>query len=269
MSVDARRVGFIGSAVLHAGVVGALLLPGTTAVTSARAERVMELSLEMFEVARAEPAPVVEPAAPPAPSTPPPPPKAVPEIQARSAASELPLRQTVNAPPRPTRAQAEPSVDASERPLPRKVVDDRPRRRVTRKPVESGAPAPAKRPMAPARPAAPRRAAAAVAASPRVSPDRDRLREAYLADLIGAIHRHKFYPRKSRRRAEQGTVVVAFTIERDGGLTAIAVKRSSGIRRLDEAALETLRKLASFRPIPSALRRDRWPMSVPIEFRLR
>jgi protein TonB len=267
VSVDARRVGFIGSAVLHAGVVGALLLPGTTAVTSAPAERVMELSLEMFEVARAEPTPVVETAAPPAPSTPPP--KAVPAMQARSVASELPLRQTVNAPPRPTRTQAEPSVDASKRPLPRKVVDDRPRRRVTRKPVESGAPAPAKRPMAPARPAAPRRAAAAVAASPRVSPDRDRLREAYLADLIGAIHRHKFYPRKSRRRAEQGTVVVAFTIERDGGLTAIAVKRSSGIRRLDEAALETLRKLASFRPIPSALRGDRWPMSVPIEFRLR
>lgn len=96
-----------------------------------------------------------------------------------------------------------------------------------------------------------------------------RLKQDYLADLVSAIHRNKYYPRKARRRSEQGTVVVGFTIEQDGTLSEIGVRRSSGIRRLDDAALQTLRRLTPFRPIPVALHRDRWPITVPIEFRLR
>ena len=272
MSIDARRIGFIVSAVVHAGVVGALLLPGSSAVTSAPAERVMELSLEMFEVMRAEPAPTAEPGVPPAPlKTPLPPlPEAVPTEAALSDASRLPLRQTVNPTPTPTGADAEPSVNAPKRPLRRKLVDDRPPRRMPTAATGPEPTAPLKRSVAPVPPAvpAPRRAAAADLAPPGVAPDLDQLREAYLTDLIDAIHRYRFYPRKSRRRSEQGTVVVTFTLERNGDLTEITVKRSSGISRLDDAALETLRKLAAFRPIPAALRRDRWPMSVPIEYRL-
>ena len=49
----------------------------------------------------------------------------------------------------------------------------------------------------------------------------------------------------------------------------MAVAESPGHRRLDQAALKTLGCVSSFRPILDALRRDNWPIRVPIEFLLR
>jgi protein TonB len=46
------------------------------------------------------------------------------------------------------------------------------------------------------------------------------------------------------------------------------VTESSGSRRLDEAALKTLRRISPFQPIPEALARDAWSITVPIAFHL-
>lgn len=97
----------------------------------------------------------------------------------------------------------------------------------------------------------------------------DAVRESYLEALANALHRHKRYPRKARRRDEQGTVMLSFVIERDGRLVDRRIATSSGFDRLDHAALATLHRLDRFQPIPEALGRERWPISVPIEFRLR
>ena len=50
------------------------------------------------------------------------------------------------------------------------------------------------------------------------------------------------YPRESRRHHEEGTVVLALTLDTDGSVTAISVARSSGFQRLDDAALRAVRK---------------------------
>lgn len=50
------------------------------------------------------------------------------------------------------------------------------------------------------------------------------------------------YPRESRRHREQGTVVLALTLDLDGAVEAISVARSSGFDRLDEAALRAVRR---------------------------
>lgn len=47
------------------------------------------------------------------------------------------------------------------------------------------------------------------------------------------------YPPISRRLAEQGVVVLAFTVESDGKLTNLKIVKSSGFERLDLAAMET------------------------------
>ncbi|MDJ0741488.1 MAG: energy transducer TonB, partial [Gammaproteobacteria bacterium] len=99
--------------------------------------------------------------------------------------------------------------------------------------------------------------------------DRDAVRRDYLAALAEAIDRNKYYPRKSRRRAEQGRVTVAFVIAADGAISDVAVASSSGYRRLDAAARDAVRSLRRFEPIPEALARDRWPIRVPLDFRLR
>jgi len=49
------------------------------------------------------------------------------------------------------------------------------------------------------------------------------------------------YPIDCRRRREQGTVVLALTLGVDGAVQTIAVARSSGFPRLDEAALGAVR----------------------------
>ncbi|WP_414899933.1 energy transducer TonB [Sphingomonas flavalba] len=50
------------------------------------------------------------------------------------------------------------------------------------------------------------------------------------------------YPRESRRRREQGTVLLALVLGVDGSVTEIRVARSSGFARLDEAALDAVRR---------------------------
>lgn len=49
------------------------------------------------------------------------------------------------------------------------------------------------------------------------------------------------YPLESRRRREQGTVLLALVVGLDGRVMSIAVARSSGFARLDDAALNAVR----------------------------
>ncbi len=50
------------------------------------------------------------------------------------------------------------------------------------------------------------------------------------------------YPIDSRRKREQGTVLLALTLGVDGRVANISVSRSSGFDRLDQAALSAVRK---------------------------
>lgn len=50
------------------------------------------------------------------------------------------------------------------------------------------------------------------------------------------------YPRESRRKKEEGTVILAVTVGLEGRVADIAVSQSSGFRRLDEAALDAVRR---------------------------
>jgi protein TonB len=94
------------------------------------------------------------------------------------------------------------------------------------------------------------------------------LERKYLEGLRRAIESHKFYPKRARRRGEEGQALVAFVVQADGHITDVEVRRSSGSKLLDEAAAEALEKLARYQPIPEALRRRRWPLRVPINFAL-
>ena len=54
------------------------------------------------------------------------------------------------------------------------------------------------------------------------------------------------YPPLSRRLSEQGVVTVKFVIEADGSVADVAIGRSSGFSRLDQAALECTSKWRFF-----------------------
>lgn len=50
------------------------------------------------------------------------------------------------------------------------------------------------------------------------------------------------YPVESRRKREQGTVILSVTLGADGGVAELSVAKSSGFERLDKAALDAVRR---------------------------
>lgn len=50
------------------------------------------------------------------------------------------------------------------------------------------------------------------------------------------------YPLESRRKREQGTVLLMLTLALDGSVESVAISRSSGFARLDDAALDAVRR---------------------------
>jgi protein TonB len=97
---------------------------------------------------------------------------------------------------------------------------------------------------------------------------REAAKAAYLARLQAAIGRHKYYPRRSRMRGEEGRVLLQLSIAADGSFSGIRVLQSSGSRRLDEAALSAIRRVGHADPLPGELGLSTWRISVPMVFSL-
>lgn len=194
-----------------------------------------------------------------------------------------PVPTTSHAPP-PVRHQPPPVV-------PRPAAAPRPK--PPRKRVRDPAPPGSARPEATTRGAADRPARQAGAAAPGPSaplagavaraPDGDpgsataaasgaaraSAERAYLAGLRRAIAQAQRYPAESRRRAESGVATVSFVIDAGGAIDGVRLAGSSGAPLLDQAAVEALRRLGRYQPIPSVLGRRSWALRVPIRFDLR
>jgi len=93
-------------------------------------------------------------------------------------------------------------------------------------------------------------------------------RDNYQIALRAALARQHRYPPRARRFGLSGEVLVAFTIEHDGQFSAIHLARSSNADLLDRAALDTVRRLGRFRPLPADYSEDGWAVSVPLVYRL-
>lgn len=98
---------------------------------------------------------------------------------------------------------------------------------------------------------------------------RARAEEGYLSELQRAIKRHQRYPDQARSEGREGSTTLTFVLLADGGFDEVKVARTSGDRELDRAAIEALKRLNQFRPIPLEFGRRRWPLSVSIRFDLR
>jgi len=67
------------------------------------------------------------------------------------------------------------------------------------------------------------------------------------------------FPHEARRRDLSGNPVVEVAIRANGTLESVAIRRSSGHRELDNAAVGIVRLAAPFEPFPNALR-ERYPV---------
>ncbi len=251
------RLGFLASGMLHVAVVAAFSLQTQAEIPAVDEPRPLTLQLAMFE-----PAGTVEAQRVPVEPEPPPP---VVEPEPPTPVMEP---EPVEPPPPPVIEQVRPQrAPAKPRKVEKRRVLKQPKSKPPRpEPVRPREPSP--KPTEPS--PAPNPTVKLVAAKPRpAAPAFAQERQHYLAALAANINRKKYYPLGSRRRGEEGTVVVSFVVQRNGELTDLAVVESSGSRRLDAAALKTLQRVTPFRPIPDTLQRDRWPITVPIAFRLK
>lgn len=91
----------------------------------------------------------------------------------------------------------------------------------------------------------------------------------YLEDLRNAIMQHRQYPGVARRKHQEGTATIAFVILGDGRIRDSRIETSSGVHALDRAALRAVMDLGRFDPIPEALHREQWRLTVSLQFKLR
>lgn len=111
-----------------------------------------------------------------------------------------------------------------------------------------------------------RAAAEAPAASPtRIRASDNRAALAFQKTLLTHIARFRHYPEEARRAGWQGTVQVLFAMRRDGVVTDVQIRTSSGQSALDAAAAETIRRAQPLPRIPRELP-DRLTILAPIAF---
>jgi len=90
---------------------------------------------------------------------------------------------------------------------------------------------------------------------------------AYYGVLQEHIRRHQTYPGQARSARIQGTVLIQFSLRRDGEILDVWIQKSSGNPILDEEAIETIERAQPMPEIPSTLP-DQMDFTVPMSFSL-
>jgi protein TonB len=87
--------------------------------------------------------------------------------------------------------------------------------------------------------------------------------------VVGVLERNKRYPDAAQARNQHGTVELAFSLDRQGRVTATRIAKSSGFTVLDEATLDLVRRSQPFPPPPPEMAGAEVNLSVPIRYNFR
>ncbi len=223
------------SLTLHIWMLQNRIEPPHRIVVSQASPSVTKIRLKEVRLPKASPTPVPQPAQKPAPKVP------------KKVAKPKPVKQKT-----PVRRKKAVPV---KKPTPQKTVS-----KPVQTPIKKALSAPATK-KAPAKSAKPRPAAP----SPQAL---RKFKNAYLAELLQAIESRKFYPKIAKRRGMEGVVKVRFVLQKEGRIEKIAVAEGSGYGVLDRAALKTVASIGAFKPIPEALKKERWEIVVPIRYQI-
>ncbi|MTI08720.1 TonB family protein [Curvivirga aplysinae] len=89
---------------------------------------------------------------------------------------------------------------------------------------------------------------------------------AYKAELRYWLQRHKGYPKFSRRRKQEGVVLLRFTMTREGQVLKHEIRKGSGYKRLDEETIKMLERAQPLPKFPDDMIGDIKTITIPIEF---
>lgn len=111
--------------------------------------------------------------------------------------------------------------------------------------------------------------AAGAGTVPGNDPRAKRQETGYFALVSAHLNRRKVYPAAARQARQQGVVTVRFTVDRNGNVSGVSIKRSSGHDILDRATLDLLQRVAPLPRMPSSVQRESITLSLPIDYSLR
>lgn len=97
----------------------------------------------------------------------------------------------------------------------------------------------------------------------------ERIKYDYIEQLLTLIRENRHYPLRSRRKGEEGLVLLGFTVQQDGQFSDIRILQTSGFKRLDKAASSILNKINGFARLPEGLKLAELKLEVPVEYRLK
>ena len=90
----------------------------------------------------------------------------------------------------------------------------------------------------------------------------------YFTKLAAVLAQNKRYPRASRRRNEEGVVTLAFVVNRDGQVSDVEIRESSGYKRLDNAVLDMIKRATPLPKFPPDMDMADLSIVLPISFKL-
>jgi periplasmic protein TonB len=112
------------------------------------------------------------------------------------------------------------------------------------------------------RPPAPVTAAPVKGGAPRVEPS-------WQSRLFRKLQQAKRYPSTARSRGEQGVVLLAFSIDRNGHVTSRRIVQGSGFAALDDEAMALVERAQPMPAFPPSMTEAELRLTVPIRFSLR
>ena len=99
--------------------------------------------------------------------------------------------------------------------------------------------------------------------------ERESLTMQYQSALAEDIEREKFYPSLARRLNQEGIIRVGFTVLADGRITNIHLVEPSAATALNQGAIEAIKRVGQFKPIPPALGMQSMDLNISLIYKLR
>ncbi len=90
----------------------------------------------------------------------------------------------------------------------------------------------------------------------------------YPGQLLARLRQYKDYPPALRKKRQQGTVVLTFSLDRSGTVITSQVQKSSGYPLLDQGALDLLAKASPLPAMPDSTAPERLHFVLPVKFSL-
>lgn len=101
----------------------------------------------------------------------------------------------------------------------------------------------------------------------RISSEEELMHYMYYVEEV--VQKHKFYPPIAKTMKQEGRCVLQFEINRDGTIHNAVLLEPTSNMILNQAALEILERIGTFKSFPTRLKRDFVLINIPIRYSIK